>query len=91
MNGRLSKTIKQFQINLTEVAAILEAWVDFPEEGLEFATIPEICKILETHCIEMQQLADTFQNGRIVHEGVGSVPHRRTECRQILLDECPAG
>ena len=70
LKGALSKTIKQFQGNLTEVAAILEAWVDFPEEGLEFATIPEICATLEAHCREMQQLADTFQNGRIVHEGI---------------------
>ena len=34
LKGNLSQSIAQFQHRLTQIAAILEAWVDFPEEGL---------------------------------------------------------
>src|SRR3989344_1191197 len=47
LEGALSEAIAQFQKELTETAAILEAWVDFPEEGLEFATMEELCAKIE--------------------------------------------
>ncbi len=34
LRGALSKKIESFQKELVDIAAILEAWVDFPEEGL---------------------------------------------------------
>lgn len=70
LEGRLSRKVAQLQEQLTEVAAILEAWVDFPEEGLEFASMEEICQKLEGTQGEMQLLIDTFDDGRIVHEGL---------------------
>jgi tRNA modification GTPase len=70
LQGRLSAKVKEFQEFLTELAAILEAWVDFPEEGLEFATRDEICSDLENICSKMKQFHDTFHDGRILHEGI---------------------
>lgn len=40
--GALSKKITHLQDRLLLLAAILEAWVDFPEEGIEFATQEEL-------------------------------------------------
>lgn len=68
--GRLSKKIHQFQNQLTDTAAILEAWVDFPEEGLEFASKEEILQHLQSVKTEMQKLNDTFHDGKILHDGV---------------------
>lgn len=70
LQGALSEKIKAFQHALTQIAAILEAWVDFPEEGLEFATMDEICADLEHTCFEMEKLANTFHDGKILHEGL---------------------
>lgn len=68
--GALSKQIHLFQKELFDTAAILEAWVDFPEEGIEFASLEDILASLETVCGKMQRLSDTFHEGKILHEGL---------------------
>lgn len=70
LKGALSSKIESFQKALTGTTAILEAWVDFPEEGLEFASMEEICQELNLLSDQMQQLVDTFHDGRILHEGI---------------------
>lgn len=70
LEGALSKKIGQFQQLLTKNAAILEAWVDFPEEGLEFTTMDEIVASLEETCRMMRHLLDTFEEGKALHEGL---------------------
>lgn len=91
LKGRLSKKIKSFQKELTGVAAVLEAWVDFPEEGLEFASLEELLERLEAVKREMKQLAETFHEGRILHEGltvclVGSPNVGKSSLMNALLD-----
>jgi len=70
LEGALSKKIHSFQGELTRIAAILEAWVDFPEEDLEFATMEEIIGSLEEICQRMRHLQATFENGKALHEGL---------------------
>lgn len=70
LQGALSSQIKTFQQDLTHIAAILEAWVDFPDEGLEFASMEEINQSLEALCQKMEKLAATFHDGRIIHDGI---------------------
>ena len=92
LQGMLSQRIESFQDALTETAAILEAWVDFPEEGLEFASMEELCGRLSSAKQEMQQLLNTFHDGRIVHEGlslclVGSPNVGKSSLMNALLDK----
>lgn len=70
LEGRLSSLISQFQKQLTRQAAILEAWVDFPEEDLEFASFEEMDRSLEKTLIQMRRLLDTYHDGHIVEEGI---------------------
>lgn len=70
LEGALSRKIRQFQHRLVDVAAILEAWVDFPEEGLEFASLEEIVERLKGVLQDMEALSETFYEGKIVHEGL---------------------
>lgn len=70
LEGRLSQTIRTFQRQLTELAAILEAWVDFPEEGLEFAPMEELLKRLTSILNDMQALKETFHQGQLLSEGI---------------------
>lgn len=70
LKGALSNRISSFQHRLTDTAAILEAWVDFPEEGLEFSTVDEICTTLDSVSKDMEALVATFHDGKIMHDGI---------------------
>lgn len=70
LQGALTQKINSFQKELTEIAAILEAWVDFPEEGLAFATLDEICGMLDKVTRQVEELSNTFYEGKIVATGV---------------------
>lgn len=70
LEGHLSKKIRSFQERLTHLTAILEAWVDFPEEGLEFMSQEELVRELLSVQQEMIQLKETFHEGKIIHEGL---------------------
>lgn len=70
LQGKLSEKILYFQKELTDAAAILEAWIDFPEEGLEFITMEELILQLQSVLQSMHSLSHTFNDGRIIHDGI---------------------
>jgi tRNA modification GTPase len=70
LGGALSQKIAQFQQELLDVAATLEAWVDFPEEGLEFATSEALVHSLSQTLQKMRQLEATFHDGQKIQEGI---------------------
>ncbi|MDE3055620.1 MAG: tRNA uridine-5-carboxymethylaminomethyl(34) synthesis GTPase MnmE [Verrucomicrobiota bacterium] len=70
LEGKLSQKIQLLQKELIDTAAILEASVDFPEEGLAFEERLAIEKRLKKTCLEMRRLTSTFSEGRVVEEGV---------------------
>jgi len=70
LQGRLSEKILTFQSRLNSIAAILEAWVDFPDEGLEFASFEEVCGDLESVIGAMRELEATYHDGKILHDGI---------------------
>lgn len=70
LEGILSSKIHSFQERIVAIAAILEAWVDFPEEGLEFASQEEIIKDLIALREEMERLLKTFHDGKKLDQGI---------------------
>ncbi len=70
LEGRLSAHITSFQKELLDIAAILEAWVDFPEEGLEFASKEEVIASLQGTLQKMEILQITYHEGKKIHDGL---------------------
>lgn len=70
LEGGLSKKVRAFQNELTRIAAILEAWVDFPEEGLAFASLDELAADLTGIKGEIDKLIKTFHDGHKLDEGI---------------------
>lgn len=70
LEGALYKKISIFQEELIHTLAILEAWVDFPEEGIEFATKEEIIDRLFELQKQLKELHDTFEDGKKIDQGI---------------------
>lgn len=70
LQGRLSKKISELQKKLVEIAAILEAWVDFPEEDLAFAPMEQVIGQLQDILEELRKLNKTFHEGKILNMGL---------------------
>lgn len=69
LSGKLSETITLFQKNLIDIAAELEAIIDFPEEDLELSSYSklqiELAKLFE----KMEKLSSTFYQGKRLFDG----------------------
>lgn len=92
LEGALSKKIDEFQKDLTRLGAILEAWVDFPEEGIEFASEEEIIANLSTVQEKMRALLNTFNDGKKIDQGIslciiGSPNAGKSSLMNALLDQ----
>jgi len=70
LDGALSSKVLDFQKRLTLMGAILEAWVDFPEEDLEFQSFEETIQTLQGIRDDISRLVATFHRGRMIHEGI---------------------
>ncbi len=70
LEGRLSKKINNLQGKLIDIAAIFEAWVDFPEEDLEFASFEEVIRSLLEVMGEIEGLIESFEQGKAIHTGI---------------------
>ncbi len=64
LQGKLHQIIAEFQKKLTNIAAILEAWVDFPEEGLVFTSHRQMRNEMEQIKKGMGSLLETFDQGK---------------------------
>lgn len=92
LKGRLSAKIELMQKRLTEIAAILEAWVDFPDEGLEFEPMEKVIGDLIQEKQAIEQLAATFHEGRILQTGlkvalIGAPNVGKSSLMNALLDK----
>lgn len=92
LQGRLSILVKDLQQRLTDITAIIEAWVDYPEEGLEFASREELLEMLVATKEAMVKLANTFHDGVLFNRGstlclLGAPNVGKSSLMNALLDQ----
>lgn len=71
--GRLTKTVRALQENLTEILAGIDADIDFPEEDIEHTDLKDVRAKIGAIAEKLSALAATYGTGKKVKEGVAVV------------------
>jgi len=70
LRGSLSKEVDQIRQRLIHLLAHVEAAIDFTEEGITFIHEQELLRGVESAIEELSRLAASYQEGRILREGM---------------------
>lgn len=70
LEGLLKVKISSYQKKLSDVTAIFEAWVDYPEEGLEFASYDDILLLLNSIYSDLNGLVNSYSDGKLLTHGI---------------------
>lgn len=73
LEGNLSKKIHEIRDKLLDVMADIEANIDYPEYDIEEVTNNKIKNVLIEIKDDLYNLANTFENGKILKEGVKTI------------------
>jgi len=69
LEGTLTSAIRRIDVALLDLTALLEASLDFPEEGFHFVTREDARAALDAIRRDLDRLADEGSAGRVVREG----------------------
>jgi tRNA modification GTPase len=70
LRGVLGQRVSELRARLTGLLAELEAGIDFPDEDLELGGIEALGRAVRALRAEVVALADSFQLGRVLREGI---------------------
>jgi tRNA modification GTPase len=70
MGGALSRRVQPSKQALVELIALLEAGIDFAEDDVEVTPNIEIVTRIDTISGGLEELARSFEHGRLVHSGL---------------------
>ncbi len=70
LEGSLSRRLQPIKKNLVELIAVLEAGIDFAEDDVSVLPADQILERISAVSGPLEQLAGSFNYGKIVHEGL---------------------
>ena len=70
LRGRLYETIQQLQEELIQIASLIEAWIEFPEEDEEFTGQTDCERRLQSLRSKLEELLQKGRQGRLLRNGV---------------------
>ena len=68
--GLLSERLKDVKEGIIRALALIEAYLDFPEDEIDLAENNEINTCVKNSIIKIENLLDGFNEGRVLREGV---------------------
>lgn len=70
LEGNLSKEISKIRKKIMDLMVDIEASIDYPEYDVEEVTYAKAINILENIRKELEKLSNSFENGKIIKEGI---------------------
>ena len=70
LQGWLGEEVSAIRADILETVAHLEAWIDFPEEGIDPATGKVLLDKISFCISRIERLLSTAESGRVLREGV---------------------
>ena len=67
--GTYQQQIDRLQNDLINILAEVEASIDYPEEEIDTADKERLLRATDIIMLQLKELADTYQSGRIINEG----------------------
>ncbi|MCH8496421.1 MAG: tRNA uridine-5-carboxymethylaminomethyl(34) synthesis GTPase MnmE [Balneolales bacterium] len=73
LDGNLGSHVRAFRQQIIDATAMVELELDFIEEDVEFASKPQLIKLLHDLNSEIDLLLATYETGRLVKNGIRTV------------------
>lgn len=73
LDGNLGNHVRSFRQQIIDATAMIELELDFIEEDVEFASKPQLLKLLGDLNTEIKTLLATYETGRLVKNGIRTV------------------
>lgn len=70
LEGGLSNKIKNIKKNILDVMVNVEVAIDYPEYDVDEVTIEQLLGMLNNTEIELKKLEESFDNGKIIKDGI---------------------
>lgn len=70
LEGNLSKSIEKIRKEILSILVDIEASIDYPEYDVEEVTEEKACSTLDKIEKDLKKLSQSFENGKIIKEGI---------------------